>query len=129
MVGLVEMDDRLDQRTLAQLWELENSEQMERRVELSGERHLSLFLEKLGGRSYIFRHGPTEQNEAVSVGQDSEFWMYETADAATIEFERMVAAGRRAGHLVETDDEDELGDANTDGPNITDVGVENLRNS
>ncbi|MEP7105784.1 MAG: hypothetical protein ABI838_08055 [Chloroflexota bacterium] len=123
------MDDRLDQRILAQLWELENSEQMERRVELSGERHLSLFLEKLGGRSYIFRHGLTEQNEAVSVGQDSEFWMYETAEAATIEFDRMVAAARRAGHLVETDDEEGLGDPHTDGPNITDVGVENLRNT
>lgn len=125
----MEMDDRLDQRTLSQLWELENNQQMERRVELTGERHLSLFLEKLGGRSYIFRHGPAEQNEGVSVGQDSEFWMYETADAATIEFERMVAAARRAGHLVETDDEDELGDPHTDGPVTTDIGQENLSNT
>ena len=125
----MEMDDRLDQRTLAQLWELENDEQMERRDELTGGRHLSLFLEKLGGRSYIFRHGPAEQNEGVSVGQDSEFWMYETAEAATIEFERMVAAARRAGHLVETDDEDELGDPHTDGPVTTDIGQENLSNT
>ncbi len=44
MVGFMEMNDRLDQRTLAQLWELENDEQMERRVELTGQRHLSLFL-------------------------------------------------------------------------------------
>jgi hypothetical protein len=125
----MEMDDRLDQRTLAQLWELENDEQMERRVELTGERRLSLFLEKMDGRSYIFRHGLAEQNEGVSVGQDSEFWMYETAEAATIEFERMLAAVRRAGHLVETDDEDELGDPHTDGPVTNEIGQENLRNT
>ncbi len=129
MVGFMEMDDRLDQRTLAQLWELENDEQMERRVELTGQRHLSLYLEKLGGRSYIFQHGPGEQNEGVSVGQDSEFWMYDKAEAATIEFERMLAAARRAGHLIETDDEDELGDPRTGGPVTTDIGAENLSNT
>src|SRR3982074_2471833 len=109
----MEMDDRLDQRTLAQLWELENDEQMERRVELTGERRLSLFLEKMDGRSYIFRHGLAEQNEGVSVGQDSEFWMYETAEAANMECGRLLAPPRRAGHVVETDDEDELGDPHT----------------
>src|SRR5947207_1750270 len=125
----MEMDDRLDQRTLAQLWELENNEQMERRVELTGERHLSLFLEKLGGRRYVFRHGSSQQNEGIAVGQDSEYWMYEPAEAATIEFERMLAAARRAGHLVESDDEDELGDPLTDGPVTNEIGQENISNT
>src|SRR6266496_2198979 len=102
MVGFMEMDDRLDQRTLAQLWELENDERMERRVELTGQRHLSLFLEKLGGRSYIFQHGAGEQNEGVSVGQNNEFWIYDKTKAATIEFEHMLAATRRTDHLIET---------------------------
>ena len=125
----MEMDDRLDQRTLARLWELENAEQMDRRVELTGQRFLSLFLDKLDGRSYIFRHSAEEQNETVSVGQDSEFWMYETADAAALEFRRMVANAGRAGTLVETDDTDELGDPFTDGPLTNEVGAENLRNT
>jgi hypothetical protein len=125
----MEMDDRLDQRTLARLWELENAEQMDRRVELTGQRFLSLFLAKLDGRSYIFRHSAEEQNEAISVGQDSEFWMYDTADAASLEFRRMVANARRAGTLVETDDTDDLGDPFTDGPLTNEVGAENLRNS
>jgi hypothetical protein len=125
----MEMDDRLDQRTLARLWELENSEQMDRRVELTGQRFLSLFLEKLDGRSYIFRHSAEEQNETVSVGQDSEFWMYDTADAAGLEFRRMVGAARRAGTLIETDDTDDLGDPFTDGPLTNEVGAENLRNT
>jgi hypothetical protein len=125
----MEMDDRLDQRTLARLWELENSEQMDRRVELTGQRFLSLFLEKLDGRSYIFRHDAEEQNETVSVGEDSEFWMYDTADAAELEFRRMVANARRAGTLIETDDTDDLGDPFTDGPLTNEVGAENLRNT
>ena len=125
----MEMDDRLDQRTLARLWELENSEQMDRRVELTGQRFLSLFLEKLDGRSYIFRHSAEEQNEGVSVGQDSEFWMYDTADAAELEFRRMVANARRAGTLIETDDTDDLGDPFTDVPLTNEVGAENLRNT
>jgi hypothetical protein len=129
MVETMEMDDRLDQRTLSQLWELENAEQMDRRVELTGQRYISLFLEKLEGRSYIFRHSAEEQNEAVSVGQDSEFWMYDTAEAAQIEFAQMVANARRAGHLLETDDTDDLGDPFTDGPVTNEVGAENLRNT
>ncbi len=52
--------------------------------------------------------------------------MYDKAEAATIEFERMLAAARRAGHLIETDDEDELGDPRTGGPVTTDIGAENL---
>lgn len=129
MLGTMENDDRLDQRTLARLWELENAERMDRRVELTGERYLTLFLEKLDGRSYIFLHRGAEQNEAVSVGEDSQFWMYDTADAASLEFRRMVANARRAGHLVETDDTDELGDPFTEGPTTSEVGVENLRNT
>ncbi len=125
----MEMDDRLDQRTLARLWELENAEQMDRRVELTGQRFLSLFPDKLDGRSYIFRHSAEEQNETVAVGQDSELWMYDTADAAMLEFRRMVAAARRAGTLVETADPAELGDPFTDGPLTNEVGAENLRNT
>jgi len=125
----MEMDDRLDQRTLSQLWELENAEQVDRRVELAGQRFLSLFLDKLGGRSYIFLHRAEEQNEGVSVGEDSEFWMYESPDAAALEYRRMVANARRRGTLVETDDTDELGDPFTEGPTTTEVGGENLRNT
>jgi hypothetical protein len=102
---------------------------MDRRVELTGQRYISLFLEKLDGRSYIFRHSAEEQNEAVSVGQDSEFWMYDTAEAAQIEFAQMVANARRAGHLLETDDTDDLGDPFTDGPVTNEIGAENLRNT
>ncbi len=122
----MENDDRLDQRTLSWLWEQENAAQMDRRVELTGERYLSLFLDRPDGRSYIFLHRGDEQNDDVSVGEDSEFWMYDTRDAATAEFNHMVANARRAGHVIETDDDEELGDAFTEGPTTTEVGAENL---
>jgi hypothetical protein len=117
-----------DQRTLAELWELESSGMQDRRVRLAGDQFLSLFLDKLDGRSYIFRHGLDESAEGVSVG-DAEYWMYDTPEEARIEFGNLLAEARARNAVVDTDDLEELGDPEVDGPVTTEVGEENEANT
>jgi hypothetical protein len=124
----VEQDDRLDQRELAMLWRLENAGRADRRAQLRGERFLSLFLQAGNGRSYIFRHGLDAANEELDVG-DAELFMYERPQDAQIEYERMLATARRAGTLVDADSEEELGDPETQGPVLSETGIENERNT
>ncbi|HLB76002.1 MAG TPA: hypothetical protein VJO72_03125, partial [Candidatus Dormibacteraeota bacterium] len=69
-----------DQQIMTQLWELENSEEADRRAELAGGQFLSLFKEKLNDRSHVFRHG-VDETGGMDVA-DAEFWEYETGDEA-----------------------------------------------
>ena len=116
-----EHDDRLDQRLVSQLWELENADEADQRVELEGGEYVSLFLDADNGRSYIFRHGSrVDANEDVDVGSETEDEVYEFANSrnAQAAFDEMVD---------EESEGDELGDADTEGPVTTDTGVENER--
>jgi len=116
-----------DQRTLAELWELENGQMQDQRVELSGDRFLSLFLDKLDGKSHVFEHGLDAATDAAEVG-DAEYWVYDTAEQATLTFRQLVGEARAEGRLVEEDSLEELGDAELDGPETTEVGEENIEN-
>lgn len=124
----VEHDDRLDQRELSQLWTLENDGRADRRAKLDGERFLSLFLDVLGGRSYIFEHGTDAANEEVDVG-DAELYRYETARQAQIAYGEMLREARQEGRLVDTDSMEDIGDPAVDGPTTTDTGADNERNT
>jgi hypothetical protein len=117
--------DNLDQRTLAQLWELENAGDQDRRAELAGDQFLSLFIEKLGKRSYVFRHGLDSSSDGYDVG-DAEYWMYDTGEQAEIAFAQLLGEARAEGRLVDEDSDAELGDPYTEAPETTEVGEENL---
>jgi hypothetical protein len=126
-----EHDDRLDQRLVSQLWEMENADQADQRVELEGGEYLSLFVDADNGRSYIFRHGSrVDANEDVDVGSETEDEVYEFEDSrnAQAAFDEMVDEAAAEGRLVDDESEgDELGDADTEGPVTTETGVENQR--
>ena len=123
-----EQDDRLDQRELAQLWHLESEMRADRRAELEGERYLSLFLDVLGGRSYIFEHGAEDASDGLSVG-DADLERYETADQARTAYAERLREARREGRLVDPDSVDDISDPAVDGPVVNEVGQENLRNT
>jgi hypothetical protein len=123
-----EQDDRLDQRELAQLWHLENAGRADRRAELAGERYVSLFVDVLGGKSYIFEHGVADAADDVSVG-DAEFEEYDTEDQARVAYADRLREAQDAGELVDRSSEEDIGDASVDGPLTTEVGAENLRNN
>lgn len=124
----MERDDRLDQRELAQLWTLENAGRADRRAQLEGERYLSLFLDVLGGKSYIFEHGSDAANQEVDVG-DAELYRYERPDQARIAYGEMLREARMEGRLVDPDSMEEIGDPRVDGPLTTETGAENERNT
>lgn len=123
-----EHDDHLDQRELAQLWHLEAQDRADRRAELAGERYVSLFLDVLGGKSYVFEHGAGDASDDLSVG-DAEFERYDTRQQARIAYADRIREAREAGELVDVDSEDDIGDASVDGPVASEVGQENLRNN
>lgn len=123
-----EQDDRLDQRLLAQLWQLENAEEADRRVALEGESYLSLFLDADNGRSYIFRHGSAEANEDIDVGRESEVFEFDTRRNAEAAFAEMVNEAAAEGRVVDADSQEDIGDPAADGPVTTDTGEENERN-
>jgi hypothetical protein len=126
-----EHDDRLDQRLVSQLWELENADEADQRVELEGGEYISLFLDTDNGRSYVFRHGSSDANEDVDVGTESETEVYEFENRrnAQAAFDEMVDEAAAEGRLVDAESEnEELGDADTEGPVTTETGLENERN-
>src|SRR5256885_16207849 len=53
------MQERSEEQILSRLLELDNGGQAERRVELAGERYLSLLHDPDTGRGYALQHGPT----------------------------------------------------------------------
>ncbi len=123
-----EQDDRLDQRDLAQLWHLEMTDRADERAQLEGDRYLSLFLDVLGGKSYVFEHGEDHATDDVSVG-DADFEEYDTPEEARIAFRERLQDARADGSLIDPEsDDEEIGDATVDGPVMTETGSENLRN-
>lgn len=105
-----------DQQIMTQLWELENSEEADRRAELAGGQFLSLFKEKLNDRSHVFRHG-VDETGGMDVA-DAEFWEYETGDEAERVFDQFLRQAERRGGLVDPDSDSEMGDFETAGPEL-----------
>ena len=114
------MADRSENEIVTRLLELENGEQAERRVRLSGERYLTLLQDPEDGRSYVFRHG-VDETEGADLPQDREFYEYDTIDVARVAFNQLVGEARRAGTVVEEDSTDDLGDFETGGAEIRDL--------
>jgi hypothetical protein len=105
-----------DQQIVTQLWELENSEEADRRAELTGGQFLSLFKEKLNDRSHVFRHG-VDETGGLDVG-DAEFWEYDTGDEAERVFTQLLNQAARRGGLVDPDSDSEMGDIETAGADL-----------
>jgi hypothetical protein len=114
------MEERSEEQIVSRLLELENDDQAERRVRLSGERYMSLLTDPDDGRNYVFRHG-TDDTEGAELPQDSEFYEYDTVDVARRAFSQLVGEARRAGHVVEEDSTDDLGDFEGSGAEIRDL--------
>lgn len=113
-------DVRSENQVVTRLLELENDGQPERRVRLSGERYLSLVQDPDNGRSYVFRHG-VDDTEGAELPEDAEFYEYNTIDVARRAFNQILGEARRAGHVVEEDSTDDLGDFESGGAELRDL--------
>ncbi len=112
------MQERSEEEILSRLFELENSGHADRRVELEGERYLSLIQDPDTGRAYVFQHG-TDDTEGAEIPEGTEFYEYETREAAERAFAALL--GEQAGEIVELDSEADLGDSATDGAEVRDA--------
>jgi hypothetical protein len=113
-------DTRSENEIVSRLLELENDEQVERRVRLSGERYLSLLQDPDNGRSYVFRHG-VDNFDGADVPPDTEFYEYPTIDVARSAFNQFLGEAKRAGTVIEEDSTDDLGDLESSGAEIRDL--------
>ena len=114
------MEDRSENQIVSRLLELENDDQSERRVRLSGERYLSLLQDPDNGRSYVFRHG-VDETEGAELPEDTEFYEYDTIDVARRAFNQVLGEARRAGHVVDEDSTEDLGDFESSGAEVRDL--------
>lgn len=114
------MQERSENQIISRLIELENGELAERRVELTGERYLSLLDDPDSGHSYVFRHG-VDETEGAELPPDTEFFEYPTHEEAQRAFEQQLAESRAAGEIVEEDSVDDIGDFETSGAEIRDL--------
>ena len=116
------MQERSEEQIISRLFELENDGQAERRVELSGERFMSLLHDPDSGASYVLRHG-VDETEGAEVPQGTEFFEYPTFEQAAQAFDQQVAESRAAGELVEEDSTEEIGDSSGGGAELRDAYV------
>ncbi len=114
------MQERSEEQIISRLVELENEGQAERRVELTGERFMSLLDDPDTGRSYVFRHG-LDDTEGAELPPQSEFFEFPTHDEAEVAFDRELAESKSAGELVEEDSTDDIGDFETGGAEVRDL--------
>jgi hypothetical protein len=114
------MQDRSEEEILSRLFELENSGQADRRVELEGERFLSLIHDPQTGRAYVFEHG-VDDTEGAEIPDGTEFFEYASRDEAERAFEEMLAESAAAGEVIEEDSEEDEGDFETGGAELRDA--------
>lgn len=114
------MQERSENEIVSRLLELENQGNAERRVELTGERYLSLLHDPDTGRAYVFRHG-LDETEGADLPPDTEFFEYPDLPEAERAFDQQLAESRAAGEVVEEDSTDDLGDFETEGAEMRDV--------
>lgn len=114
------MQERSENEIVSRLIELENEGQAERRVELTGERYLSLLHDPDTGRAYVFRHG-VDDTEGAELPPDTEFFEYPNVGEAERAFDQQLAESRNAGEIVDEDSTDDIGDFETQGAEMRDV--------
>jgi hypothetical protein len=113
------MQERSEEQIISRLLDLENDGQAERRAALTGERFMALINDPDNGRGYVLRHG-VDDTEGAEIPPETEFWEYPSADEASVAFDQLMEAARRAGHLVEEDSTDDVGDSETGGAEVRD---------
>jgi hypothetical protein len=118
------MQERSEEQIVSRLLELENGGQAERRAELTGERFLALIHDPDDGRGYVIRHG-TDETEGAEIPPGTEFWEYANGAEAERAFDQLLAGARQAGHLVEEDSTEDIGDSETGGAEVRDRYADN----
>jgi len=113
------MQEKSEEQIVSRLLELENDGQAERRVQLTGERFLSLLHDPDNGRSYILRHG-LDDTEGAEIPEGTEFFEYPTPDEAQRAFDQLLGESSRAGEVVEEDSTDDIGDSESGGAEVRD---------
>lgn len=116
------MQDRSEEQIISRLLALENEGQAERRVELTGERFMSLLHDPDRGTAYVLRHG-VDETEGAEVPGGTEFFEYPTYEQAAQAFDQQLAESRALGELVEEDSTEGIGDSASGGAELRDVDV------
>jgi hypothetical protein len=111
------MQERSEEQILSRLFELENTGQADRRVELEGERFISLIQDPDSGRTYVLEHG-VDDTEGAEIPEGTEFYEYETRAEAERAFAELL--GEESGKVIEQDSEEDLGDSETAGAEVRD---------
>jgi hypothetical protein len=115
------MEERSEEQIISRLLELENGGQAERRVELDGERFISLIHDPDTGRGYVLRHG-VDETEGAEIPEGTEFWEYPTAQEAEQAFDQLVSEATGEGAVVEEEDSTEdVGDFESGGAEVRDL--------
>ncbi len=115
------MEERSEEQIISRLLELENAGQAERRVELDGERFISLIHDPDTGRGYVLRHG-VDETEGAEIPEGTEFWEYPTPEVAESAFDQLVAESTAEGAVVEEEDSTEdVGDFESGGAEVRDL--------
>jgi hypothetical protein len=111
------MRDLGEEQILDRLLTIENSGEAQRRAELTDERFLTLIHDPETDRGYIVRHG-VDDTEGVEIPEGTEFYEYPDLEEAERVYNDMLAEARQAGELVEEDSDEDVGDAETGGPDL-----------
>ena len=111
------MRDLSEEQILDRLLTIENSGDAERRAELTGERFLTLIHDPETDRGFILRHG-LDDTEGAEVPEGTEFFEYPDLDEAERVYNDMLAEARQAGELIEEDSNEDVGDAESGGPDL-----------
>ena len=115
------MEERSEEQILSRLLELENGGQAERRVELDGERFISLIHDPDDGRGYVLKHG-VDDTEGAEIPEGTEFWEYPSAEEADAAFDQLVSEATGDGAVVEEEDStDDVGDFESGGAEVRDL--------
>jgi hypothetical protein len=114
------MQERSEEEILSHLFELENSGQADRRVELEGERYIALIHDPESGRAYVLEHG-VDDTEGAEIPEGTEFFEYPSRDEAERAFDEMVAEAEQAGEVVDDESEEGEGDFETGGAEVRDM--------
>jgi hypothetical protein len=114
------MQERSEEQILSRLLELENDGQAERRVELDGERYLSLIHDPDSGRAYVLQHG-MDDTEGAEIPEGTEFFEYATREEAERAFEEQLKESKQAGEVVDEESSEDLGSFETGGAEVRDM--------
>ncbi len=114
------MQERSEEEILSQLFTLENGGQADRRVELEGERYLSLIHDPESGRAYVLQHG-VDDTQGSEIPEGTEFFEYPSREEAERAFDEMLGEAARAGEVVDEDSVEDEGDLETGGAEMRDV--------